>query len=434
MTRNPWDMFGGVLSAWLFGHKHDHYKDFGWPLELTFDQLHRMFTRNSLAAAAVNKTVGKTWQDNPEIWETEKPAESDAESEIRQRFEDLRVWQTMAEADRRSLVADYSGVILRLRDGRRLNEPVGPVSGGLAGLVEVIPAWSGQLIVSEWQTDQRADDYGKPTMYQFNETAVGTNPTGGRNRQFSVHPDRVIVWSADGTVHGRSALAVVYNDLVDAEKVKGGGAEGFWKASRGAPVITAKEGLKPSDVAKTMGVTTDEVLDKINQQIDLFNQGFDKGLLLGGMDAKPMDINLPTGDHFFNGPVSCLAAGFGIPVKILLGSQTGERASTEDAREWDQTNMSRRNNYCRPLIREFINRLERFGLLEKKDWFIGWADLTDSTAGEKMQRAKDMSEINAKLQPAGYDPPFTSDEIREAAGYDPATERETADVDVEDEE
>lgn len=408
--------------------KHDHYADFGWPDQLQFQQFYRLYRRNGLAFAGVDKTILKTWQDSPEIWEHEEPAESEVESEIRQRFADLRIWQHFAEADRRSMVGRYAGVILRFRDNQDFDKPVTSVPGGLDGLAGVIPVWESQLTVAEWVSDPKSEEYGEPKFYQFTESALGGESQSPRH--FRVHPDRVLIWSDDGTVNGRSALEPGFNDLLDAEKVKGAGGEGFWKTSRGAPIISAAEGLTPKDVAANMGVDTSEVLDEINSQLESFQAGFDKGLMLGGMTATPLTINLPSPEHFFSIAVQGFAASINIPVKILLGSQTGERASTEDAREWAQTCMSRRVTRNTPIIREFVNRLERVGILPEKDWHVEQADLTESTAEEKMGRAKTMAEIN---QATPNEFAFLPDEIREVAGYDPLMDAEKYRDDPEDE-
>lgn len=411
-TRSMATLFPSLFA----GRKHDHYKDFGWPEALSFPQFYRMYSRNGLATAGVNKTIAKTWQTNPSLWESDKPAESDVEADIRQRFSDLRIWQMMAEADRRSMVGAYSAIILRFADGKAFDQPVDKVQGGLDGLAGVIPAWESQLTIAEWNTDTASEGYGNPLFYQFNEAAVGGQSQSPR--QFRVHPDRVLIWSDDGTVNGRSALEPGYNDLIDAEKVKGAGGEGFWKTARGAPLIEAPVGMNPADVAKAMGVQTSDLLDKINEQIDDFQQGFDKGLLIGGMTAKPMQITLPSPEHFFAGPVNSYASSMEIPVKILMGSQTGERASTEDAREWNQTCNSRRVNRCRPIIQEFVNKLEAAGILPERDWTVGWDDLTEASQSERMARAAQMSVINSQTA-AGDEPAFMPDEIRDAAGFAP---------------
>lgn len=411
-----------AIADWVTGGrgvttKHDHYLDFGWPANLQFDQFYRMYQRNGLGAAAIEKTIGRTWQDMPTLWESDKPTESVLEREIRKRFDELRVWHAFADADRRSLVGRYAGIIIQFADGKRFDEPVEKVPGGLDGVLKLIPAWEDQLRVLTFDEDTKSQTYGEPSMFEFNEgMRVVTGSSQRSPRRFNVHPSRVMIWSDDGTVFGRSALEAGYNDLIDAEKVKGAGGEGFWKNARGAPVIEAPEGIKPKDVAKAMNVSEGEMLDKVNEQVEQFASGFDKALLLGGMTAKPMNISLAEPEHFFLAPVQCFAASMQIPLKILMGSQTGERASTEDTREWNQVNMSRRTNRNRPLIAAFVRRLVSVGIIPQKDWTVGWADLTESTAAEKLQRAKDLSLINQQQSTFG-EIPFPPDEIREAAGY-----------------
>jgi len=403
-------MFPGYFEA----AKHNHYKDFSWPENVTFSQLHAIYHRNGLAKAGVEKTILKTWQDDPEIWESDEPRESSLEADIRQRFDDLTLWQALAEADRRAMVGGYAGVIFRFADSKPFDQPVDRVSGGLDGLVEVIPAWGGtgaQLEIAEWETNEASEDYGKPKLFKFNEAAVGNNLN--QVRQFMVHPDRVLIWSRDGSVHCRSDLEAGYNDLLDAEKVKGAGGEGFYKAARGNPVLEADKDLDMRKMAEAMGVPVSEVADAMNDQVEDFQKGFDRLLMVQGMQAKTLQITLPTGDTYFNAAVNSFAASLLIPVKILLGSQTGERASTEDANEWSMVNNARRVKLARPRIRAMLNRFERVGIIPERDWMINWADLTEASKDAKIERAAKMAEINAKQ---AMEPVWEADEIRLAAG------------------
>lgn len=408
--------------------KHNHYRDFGWPEQVEFPQFYRMYCRNSIASAVVDKTVSKVWQDNPGVWEAEEPTMSKSEAEIADRFADIRVWQGLAEADRRAMVGRYAAVILRLADSKPFDQPVDRVAGGIMGIVGVIPCWESQLLPSMWDTNPQSENYGSPTMYQFNEAAI-TDVINSAPRQFAVHPDRVIIWSQDGTIHCRSELESIYNDLIDAEKIKGSGGEGFWKTARGAPMIEAGAGVDPQDLARSMGVDVAGIKQALNDQIDDFMLGFDKGLVLGGMTAKPLQISLPQPKEFLEGPINSIAAARMIPVRMLMGSQSGERASTEDAKAWALTCNSRRVNRCKPLILEFINRLEAWGIIPERDWFIGWPDLTESTGEEKVEKAAKMADINVKTQP-GDIPPFTPDEIREAAGFKPSEDEVFDDFDA----
>ena len=422
-------LFPGYFPA----QKHNHAADFGWPEHLTFPQLYRMFLRNGIAHAGIEKTVGKTWQDFPFLLEMErdgseggKTKETPLERDIRQRFDDLRFWQHLAEADRRSLVGNYSGVILRLADSKRFQEPVDTVPGGLAGLVELIPAWEGQLQVAEWDTDEMSETYGHPKMFQFNEAEVRdkANDTT-KTRSFMVHPDRVMIWSRDGTVHGTSLLEPGYNDLLDLEKIKGAGGEGFWKNAKSAPVLKTDKDAKLADMAKAMGVSTPQELgDKISEQVEDWQKGFDQLLMLQGMEAKTLGITLPSPEHFWAAPLQSFAASITIPLKILVGSQTGERASTEDANEWSQTIMSRRNSQTVPNVKALVRRLERFSILpEGRDWFIDWPSLLDPTPTEQIDRAAKMADINDKMQKSG-EIVFTPDEMRQETGREPLSETE----------
>lgn len=408
--------------------KHDHFADFGYPETLTFDQLYRMYRRNGVAAAGVDKTIRKTWQDNPFLQEKERDGsqtgnaeETTLEKEIRQRFDDLRIWARLAEADRMSMVGAYAGVILRFADSKNFDQPVDRVPGGLGGLVEIIPAWEGQLVVSQWDTDERSETYGQPKMFQFNEAAVDANKK--QPRSIVIHRDRVIVWSKDGSINGSSALEPGYNALIDMEKVRGAGGEGFWKNAKSAPVLEIDKEAKIADMAKAMGIPVEDIPDKMNEQVADWNAGFDQLLMIMGMQAKTLNVTLPSPEHFYAVALQDFAASMSIPVKVLVGMQTGERASQEDADEWAQTNMSRRANQTVPNVMSLVNRLERVGILPERDWYLDWADLTEASMPEKIDRAYKMADTNSKLQSNG-EWVFTPEEIRSVVGYEPLSDAE----------
>lgn len=415
-----------MFPGYFFGaQKHNHAADFGYPDHVTFPLAFDAYCRNPLARAAVNKTVGKTWEDQPYLQEFQRDGteggdqgETKIEADIRQRFADLRVWQHLAECDRRGLVGAYSGLILRLADGRQFKESVERVPGGLEGLVEVIPAWEGQLTVSQWDTDERSKTYGQPLMFQFAESAVGQQQ---QPRQFEIHPDRVIIWSQDGTLNGRSALEPGYNALLDMEKIRGGGGEGFWKNAKSGLSLEIDKDAKIENIAQTMAVQPQDVVDKIDEQVEGFNKGFDKSLLLQGIKATPMQVTLPSPEHFFAVAAQSFAASFSIPMKVLIGSQTGERASTEDSEEWAKVNMARRTNQAIPSIMGFVNRLERFGILPAKDWFLDWKSLLDPSPNEMLERVERMAAVNDKMR-ASNELVFTGDEMRSEVGREPLSD------------
>lgn len=411
------------LMPWAYGlsTKHDYGRDYGWPEQLRFEQFYRLYCRSGLAAAAVDKTIGKTWATMPALWESEKPGNTAAEKAIRKHFTKRKIWRSFMDADRRSMVGEYAGAIILLRDGQKLDQPVTRVRKGIENVVGVIPAWQGQLTPVEWDNVETSETYGEPLFYQFNEQAVG-NPQNAAKSQIRIHRDRILIWSDDGTLNCKSALEPGYNDVADAEKIKGAGGEGFWKSARGAPIIEAPQGVTPEDLKRGMqAASVEDVKEKLNEKVADFQAGFDNALMIGGFSAKPMTITLPQPKEFWELCVQSFAASIGIPFKELIGNITGERASTEDANSWAETCMSRRENRVLPILQEFIDRLVMWGVLDKKDWTIGWDSLTDASPAEKMDQAGKMADINQKL---GADPAFLPDEIRETAGFKSADEVE----------
>lgn len=411
------------MFPWAYGMstKHDYAKDYGWKDELTFHDFHRMYCRSGIAASAIDKTIAKTWATMPALWESEKPSESPAEAATAKHFARKGIWRALMDADRRSMVGAYAGAIILLRDGQRLDQAVTSVRRGVENVAGIIPAWEGQLTVVEWDQVEGSDTYGEPLFFQFDEQAVGDAKAVAKS-QVRIHRDRVLIWSDDGTVNGSSALEPGYNDVSDAEKIKGAGGEGFWKSARGAPIIEAPQGLSADDMRRGMGAASnEEARQALNDKVDDFQAGFDKALMIGGFTAKPMNIALPQPKEFWDLCVQSFAASMQIPFKELIGNVTGERASTEDAKGWAETNMSRRENRVLPILYELVERLVAWGVLDKKDWVVGWQSLLEATPDDKLDRATKMSAINSQQ---GAEPVFLPDEIREEAGYKPADEIE----------
>jgi len=401
------DFFANVMEL---GTKHDHYKDFGYPEHVTFSHLYQMYERNDLAKAAVRKTTEKTFQTLPEVYFGESQPD-----DLTEAFDRLSFWDRLADLDEYALVGGYSGLVLRIADDKRFDQPV---DGAMAldDLVEVIPAWSEQLKVSEWHLNEdEPDTYGKPKSFTFNETAVSRQ---GANRSVVVHPDRVFVWSPDGTVNCPSALLSGYNNLLDMEKISGAGGEGFWKTSAARLNIeidadTDFETFQRSVEAQT-GKTFQEALDDKAKKL---NAGFDSSYISQGMKVGTFSVSLPQPKEFFDIPLQAFAAGRSMPVKVLVGMQTGERASTEDANEWNNTIMSRRNRWTMPSIKGLLQKLEKYGMLAS-GWEVEWDELSGDNPESRLGRAEKMAEINTKQMTAENQSVFLSEEIRQEAGYD----------------
>lgn len=212
------------------------YQEFGYPVDLCFEDFYRACRRNAVAGAAVSRMVDGCWEDFPDIYEGDKTKDATKQTQWDKRVNKLlkRCWKQIKGADRRNLVGRYSALLIQVKDSKQWRDPVDTVVVGQLeekALVKLIPAWEAQIEPIEWDSDPESETFGDVTMYSFIELSVGNNKDARPGRIINVHPDRVIILaegSDDGSMtSGRSMLEEGFNKLLDLEKVSGGGAEGF---------------------------------------------------------------------------------------------------------------------------------------------------------------------------------------------------------------
>ena len=71
----------------------------------------------------------------------------------------------------------------------------------------------------------------------------------------------------------------------------------------------------------------------------------------------------------------------------------------------------------------FVQRLERFGMIRKADWYLDWKSLLDPTPNEMLERVERMAAVNDKMRASG-EIVFTGDELRSEAGREPLSDAE----------
>lgn len=427
-TRSIRSILGRNLN---FSSKHNFEFDFGYKSDIDFLDNYRMYKRNGIAKALVGKRVAKTWETNPELLEREEEHdETGLEAEIYKHFSAIRFWQQLQEVDKRFHVGDYAAVIFQLADNKQFSEPVDSVPGGIDGLINIIPAWEGQLEITQVNQDQNSPRYGEPEMMTFTESNVDSEQH--KIRSFYVHPDRVYIWSQDRTIFNDSFLEVMQNALIDMEKIRGGGAEGFWKNSKSQPVLEAAPDVNFQQLAGMLGTDVEGLPDALDNVVADWSKGHDQSLVLQGMKAYTLGVTMPNPKEFYDIPLGEVAAAADMPVRVLTGNQTGERASTEDAAAFNKSMMSRRNNVVIPNIKDVIARLERFGVLPERDWYCKWEDLTGASIEQKFERAGKMADVNQKMLGTG-DAVFDVDEIRDQVDMLPLDE-DIGGIEVDEEE
>ncbi|HBQ3056004.1 TPA: DUF1073 domain-containing protein [Klebsiella pneumoniae] len=395
----------------LDNKRHSAWCEYGFPEQVSYENLYALYRRGGIAHGAVEKLVGKCWQTNPELIEGDDADESKDETPWEKNAKKVftkRLWRAFAEADRRRLVGRYAGILLHINDSRKWGQPV--VSG--KSLKKVTIAWAGSLTVSQWVTDENSAEYGQPKQWKYVESL----PNGGTNQRF-VHPDRVFILG-DYSNDAIGFLEPGYNACVSLEKVEGGSGESFLKnAARQLNVNFEKE-IDFNNLASLYGVSIDELQDKFNEVAGEMNRGNDVLMTTQGATVAPLVTAVADPSATYNVNLQTFAASVDIPVKVLVGMQTGERASTEDQKYFNARCQSRRGDLSFE-IEDFSDKLIELKIIDAvSEKTVIWDDLNEQTGTEKLANAKTMAEINQTSQGSGENPAFSREEIRTAAGYE----------------
>ncbi|EMT7153206.1 DUF1073 domain-containing protein [Enterobacter hormaechei] len=391
--------------------RHSAWCEYGFPEQVTYENLYALYRRGGIAHGAVEKLVGKCWQTNPEIIEGDDADESKDETAWEKNTKKVftkRLWRAFAEADRRRQVGRYAGILLHINDSRTWDQPV--VRG--KSLKKVTIAWAGSLTVSEWVTDQKSAGYGQPKQWKYVESL----PSGGTNQRF-VHPDRVFILG-DYSNDAIGFLEPGYNACVSLEKVEGGSGESFLKNAARQLNVNFEKGIDFNNLASLYGVSMDELQDKFNEVAGEMNRGNDVLMTTQGATVTPLVTAVADPSATYNVNLQTFAASVDIPVKVLVGMQTGERASTEDQKYFNARCQSRRGDLSFE-IEDFSDKLIDLKIIDAvSEKTVIWDDLNEQTGTEKLANAKTMAEINQTAQGSGENPAFSREEIRTAAGYE----------------
>lgn len=401
---------------------HNVFLDFGYPMTLKFSNFWNMYRRFGIAKNVVELPVDTGWMTSPTI-ESENPQFS---RELERMNERINLWVRMKGLDNRQRVGRYAGMFMRVRDGLTPDKPIDSQLNGESALMDMVPLYESQLEVIESDQDPNSETFGQPLILQYRQSAVGDRNEESNNT-INIHASR-IVFAAEGAdngwIYGIPALEPVYNSLMDLRKVIGGGAEGFYKNASQNIVFDLKDGAS--------AVSYKDKLDKFNEQYDDFSRNRSRrAMWTPGMEATTLDSTLVQPEQFFNIALNDVAAGSQIPATILIGAQTGRLASEEDSRHFLSVVQSRRENFMTEMIRSVFDWCIDFGVLPSAEYDVEWDDLLARSDDEKLSNADQMASVNEKQFKSGGEVPFTGEEIREAAGFDPEVEEEPGTEDID---
>jgi hypothetical protein len=395
-----------AAAGTTFGGKRNWNEALGYAPSATLKtaDYRERYDRDSMAGRVVDAFPDATWRGTGgEILEDEDPETitkfEQAWMDLAQR---LHVWSFFRRADVLAGLGRFSVVLIGAPGD--LQSPLTRVS---AEQIAFLSTYGEEDVeIKTWENDANNPRFGFPVLYSFKRLT-------GDSKQVAkdVHWTRVI-HVADGllddNVFGQPRLKRVWNDLDDLMKVKGGGSEAFWiRANQGLQFDIDKD-LKPDPKEKE--AMKDEVDEYVNNQRRIIRT---RGVTVNtlGSDVADFSNNAST-IH------ASISAGCKVPLRILLGSERGELASTQDRDNWTERVQDRRDDYAGPLVvRQLVDRFILVGALPKPTQYdVHWPAVNDLTDEQKVNIAAKYAEINQK---AG-ETVITANEIRDwALGRDP---------------
>ena len=380
-----------------FGTKRDLYETLGYRRDLRYEDYYERYLRGGLAARIVNAFPSATWRLPPfirEVGKTDERATSPFEAAWQTLITRLRLWHHFERVDRLASLGHYAVLVLGLRGQTSWTATAQPVRGPDDLLYLQAFSEDHAAIVSLVNVDT-SPLFGRPALYRIDFSRRLTqsllydpNLSPGLQAQYGspvhVHASRAIHIAENGLeddIIGTPRLRAVWNYFDDLEKTVGGMGEMFWQdAKRRLVLALAADAQMTEDNIAAMDTRVEEFMHELRNV-----------LKVQGIEVTQLEGNIPDASAIIDKQIDLIAGTVGMPKRLLLGSERGELASTQDERNWLQgTIRDRQAHFAEPLcLRPFIDTCIALRVLPapQDGYVIEWPSLLALTEKERAEIA-----------------------------------------------
>lgn len=402
-----------------YSGNRDMYKVLGYTKDLSITDYAQAYKRNEMGGRIIDLAPKDTWRNPPAIKEDDK-----LETPWLALFESLAkrldLLAELSTIDRISGIGRYGVLLIGTRGEKQngdapseegqdgeigdLSEPIGTLSGP-ESIIYLRSCSEETAEITEIEDDVQSPRYGLPTMYLIT-TSVAPSSQGDaqQSKSEAVHWSRVVHIAEDtldDKVYGRPRLERVFNRLVDYEKVIGGASEATW--------LVMNRGLQ-ADVQEGSDLTQKQ-LDDLADDLQDYVHGLRRIMQTSGVTIKELGGAVVNPSGLIDKITAALAAGSDIPQRILVGSERGNLASTQDQETWAGNIENRQNQYAWPrILKAFIDWCVLNGALPPHGELTAqWPPLTKETDAHILA----LNKIKAEIIKAFGVPVVLPNEIRE---------------------
>jgi uncharacterized protein len=395
-----------------FGGNRDLYTTLGYSQTTDINGHRERYKRGGLAKRVVDFYPREIWAGGFTIYDDEDP---EIETEFQLAYESIikriQIVRQLKRADKLARLGRYSVLLLGVADSRSLSEEIGRLSSP-DNVIYLTPYAEDRAQVIELVKDSPSNPrYGQPLYYKIKQSADGISQSSGLHiPDAKVHWSRIIHITTDpleDDLYSIPQLDPSWNDFDNLYKVVGGGSEASW--NQATQILHAK--LDP-----TMDFEPDTVLD-LDDKMKEVSHKLRRMLMTQGVDINALSTQVDKFSSNVDTIIDLICGTQGIQKRILLGSERGELASSQDRQNKIDTISAMRGEYAEPTcVRQLIDRLIKYGALPKPikgEYIVSWSQEEKLSEKEKAEAAKTRAEANVLQMKAEGKLITTSDETRD---------------------
>lgn len=449
----------------LFDDRRDIDVECGYPKSVTPQQYRYLYDREGIATRVVAIYPEQCWQKPPNVFETEDAGKTIWEATFDQLEEEHNLLHYLARVDEVSGIGTFGILLLGIDDGKPLDQPVDGIilegrdagrkvgfqetsatgesketgegektpqkgDGGLETgeegdkpeptVAEPVQTTRSLLYlraldeslasIAEYESDETSRRYGMPKYYNVklvDPTAVGNSTAlGADSTEKRVHWTRIIHIADNcksNEVFGTPRMQPVYNRLYDLRKLLGGSAEMFWKGA--FPGFSFEVNPDLGDVELDN--------DAMRAEFAAYANGLQRYLALTGVSAKSLAVQVASPMDHVMVQLKAISITIKCPIRILMGAEAGQLASTQDQENWNEQLAHRQLTYVTPkIVRATIDHLIAIDVLpepQSGEYHVEWPDLNTDTDEQRAKVADLIVKAIATYIQSGADvliPPF----------------------------
>lgn len=384
----------------------DMYTILGYKKTPVFEDYLAKYDRQDISGRVVDLPAVDTWRNPPKIndgkssTEEEQPTSAFVQA-LKGVINQVQLWHYLTRLDRLAGIGQYGILLIGVSGGSDLAAPIEKASLKPGGIIYLKPFSQGSATINTYEIDKTSERYGLPTFY---DVLINVGQLKVR-----VHWSRVLHVAEDlleDDVFGRPRLKRIYDRLDDLTKIVGGGAEATWKLMYKGMQADIREGYSSES----------QTLEDLDKEIDEYLHGLRRVIRTAGVDIKPFDSEVVDPTGLFSIIISLIAASADIPQRILIGSERGELASSQDLASWAGRIKARQIQFAEPVIlRPFIDRMVSAGALPPPDggaYTIEWPSLFMMSDMERADLAVKAAQAAGAMSPMSPDIIIPPEEFR----------------------